>query len=161
MKYRVPSSFLRGLTLVLGLTALGKSLPLPPTSGAASSSIAPGQASGLAETMEVLNQSQRQLRKLVADPVANREPLLEVLSKMESAAIAALAQPPAASISDKITKAERPVWLVRYKRTMARLLQAILTMQEAVHVGDSAAVAKANEEIGAVKQAGHEGFRDL
>lgn len=142
--------------LTLGLPLVSGLAPVAPTSEGAQEEL-----SELGKSMEILNKGQRQLRKLTADPIANREALLGVLTQMEGAVVKALSLAPPSSVTDKVAKADRPVWLVRYKLTMARLLQAILSMQEGVHAGDVAAVAGASALIDATKQAGHEGFRDL
>ena len=115
----------------------------------------------LQQAMESLNRGQRGLRKLVSDPVANQQELLDTLTKMEHAVLAALGELPPDPGDEKVPQTERALWHVSYKQTLARLLQAVLSMQYATLQGDVEALGSGYDEISAVKQVGHERFRDL
>ena len=115
--------------------------------------------SNLQQAMKSLNAGQRGLRKLVADPVANKDAITGLLTDMENAILGALKEAPPRP--DSLTDAELPLFKVRFKRTLASLLQQVLAMEEATLQGDAEALKAAYDELGKVKKSGHTNFRDL
>ena len=108
--------------------------------------------------METLNHGQRGLRKLLREPADNRAAILDTLTGMERAAVTALGELPPRL--EGISEAELPLWHVGYKRTMTTLLQQVLAMEQAALENDGDALNAAYAELGRIKTAGHEEYRE-
>lgn len=116
------------------------------------------EPSVLLEAMEIMNQDQRSLRKLLRDPGANQARILDALTSMEHATLIALGESPPRL--ESVPEGELALWNVGYKRSLAHLLQQVLTMQQAALERDDEALAVAYAEIGQLKSTGHEEYRD-
>ena len=116
------------------------------------------EASVLEQSMRTFKKGQRALRKLIADLDGNQAAISDTLAGMERAAIHALSElPPEVKAA---AEAEQPLLEVGYKRMMAQLLQTILGMEEATLRGDGSALNAGYDDLGKLKQSGHETYRD-
>lgn len=111
----------------------------------------------LQEAMGVLQGNQRKLRKLVADPAANKEALTGALVAMEGACLTAIANPP--TPRDPVAGDELAAWVVRYKILMTSTLDSVLQMQAATLQGDAEALGAAYSTLNQKKKLGHDSFQ--
>lgn len=140
----------------LALAALPLGVAL--TSAASSPAIFADE-DALHESMEVLQKSQRALKKLIKDPEANGRVLLETLGGMEAATLVALGEP-APAAPEGMEGKEAGLFEVGYKRTLVSLLDTTLKMQEATLEGKADELAAAYKELSELKGMGHEVYRD-
>ena len=113
----------------------------------------------LQKAMQTFKAAQRSLKKLIGDPAANEEALLETLRGMEASAMAALAETP--TQPEGLAGKELALFHVGFKLQVAKLLEQILAMQGATLRGDSDALKSGYDELGKVKMHGHETYRDF
>ncbi len=111
----------------------------------------------LQEAMGVLQGNQRKLRKLVADPAANKEALIGALGAMESACLTSIANPP--TPRDPAARDEQAAWMVRYKILMTSTLDNVLQMQAATLAGDAEALGAAYSTLNQKKKLGHDTYQ--
>ena len=116
------------------------------------------QDTPLQESMETLNQGQRSLRKLIKAPNDNQASILGALGGMEHAVLLALREPPPRPEGQ--SDAEFALLRVGFKRTLAALLQQVLTLEQAALESDAEAMSAAYTELGRIKSAGHEKYQE-
>ncbi len=113
----------------------------------------------LQKAMQTLKAGQRKLKKLIVDPAANEEAMLEFLSSMEAAALLSLAEAPPQP--EGMAGKEAALFRVGYKRQTAVLLEKIFALQDAALRVDAEALAAAYGELGDAKALGHETYGDF
>ncbi len=117
-------------------------------------------ATALHDAMETLQANQRVLKKLIADPAANRDELLETLHAMQDAAFFALGESPP-SEPEALDETALALWHVGYKRTMLQLADTILFLEQATLEGNGEALSEGYAKLSESKKTGHDNYRDL
>jgi hypothetical protein len=125
----------------------------------AASSRSQDEATPLQEAMGSLKNGQRGLKKLIGDPAANQQALIELLGSMEEACLIAIGSE--LPLPDEITGDRAALLKVGFRSTLADLLKQVLVMHEAALKQDKAALETGYRELGALKKVGHDRYSDL
>lgn len=115
------------------------------------------ESTPLQESMQGLFAGRRSMRKLVQDPTANQEALLEILEEFRGHALTAITLPPAAP--ENLEPTEAAILRIGFQRQFLRLIEAALDCELAVHEGDSEALGEAYKLLGTINKAGHDRFK--
>lgn len=140
--------------VLLGFAAL---LVLPFALSGESATAQDQEPTPLQRAMGSLNGNARKLRKLTADPVANKDALLEAARAIQEAALAGFPHPPAAGPDMKGDAVA--TWNAEFKRSMLGLADAALELELATLAGDKDGVAAAHGKLGELKKSGHDKFQ--
>lgn len=108
----------------------------------------------LQEAMGKMQGSQRAMRRMVGDPVANKDALLRAVAAIQEGALEAYALAPAAPDGE-----DEHAWRIGYRRQILKTLDAVLACELATHQGDPDALAAAYQALGAAKKAGHDQYQ--
>ena len=109
--------------------------------------------------MKTFKTGQRSLKKLIKDPAANEQALLEVLASMEAGALIAIGEEPPPP--EGLAGVDLELFRVGFKGQIATLLQQILALQAAALRQDGAALQVAYDALSSAKKAGHQTYRDF
>lgn len=109
----------------------------------------------LANNMERLEQSVRQLRRSLRD-AANDPASLEHLTELQSAIVACKALQP--SMTESLPEAERGAFVVAFRLEMATMLLHAIEVEMAILAGDREKVDEAFAAIRESEDPGHERF---
>ena len=142
---------LAALPLGVALTTAA-SVPAPTTTYADDEDV-------LQESMAVLQKNQRALKKLISDPAANEDKLLEILGSMEEAVRAAMGEPSPAA-PEGVEGKDASLFGLGYKRTLVSLLDSTLKMQESTLKGEAEELAADYKVLSGLKDSGHTNYRD-
>ena len=108
----------------------------------------------LQEAMGKMQGSQRAMRRMIGDPVANKDALLRATTAIQEGALAAYPlAPPAPEGVDADT------WRIGYQRQILKTLDAALACELATHQGDAEALNAGYQALGSSKKTGHDQYQ--
>lgn len=117
----------------------------------------PDEHGPLEERMHAMEDAIRALRRSLRDPAKQADSLAS-LAKLEADIIAAKSETP--RMAPKVPEAERPKFLVDYRREMIRMLEQALAVEKAVLDGKQDEALAAFEALRALEDPAHARFTE-
>ncbi len=138
---------------VVASTLLGLLVPSAWTGDQASED---EQKTPLQEAMKALDGPYRKLRRQIGDASRNAESL-KLLVTIQRGALAAMGMVP--SMTPTLPEAERPQFILSYKRQMLDLIRTTLDVEAALLNNDNEAAKRIYRKLGTLRRKGHEQFQ--